>query len=249
MEIVFSVRSERSKETIAPHTHNCHEIVFYAQGCSGETVIDGCCYQFHPGCISVNPAGVNHSEVHTGRGNVYFFGFLGDLDIGSCVCEDMWNLQSSFKDILRETRNQEYCYQDITDCKIREIIAHIKRKNTVQNHGVRDLIYCKKYMDENYMHGISMETLGKMCGYSPDYFRHLFVKKFNISPQRYIVSKRLEYAASLLRGTEMKCTDIAYVSGFSDNGQLTKMFSAAYGITPLKYRKTFKNQLCKDSIR
>lgn len=237
MKIEFSVRSERDKKIVSPHTHTCHEIVFYSQGCMGTTEIDGVDFDFSAGCIAVNPAGVLHSENHSGRGKVFFFGYMGDLDVEAGVYPDMWNVQQLFKDILHETRNQEYGYLDIAECKIKEIITYIKRKNAVVPHGAKDLIFCKKYIDENYMHGISLSALARISGYSTDYFRHLFTDKFNISPQQYIVEKRLFHARMLLAETNLKCTDIAGMSGFSDSGQMTKMFSAHFGITPLKYRK------------
>lgn len=237
MEIVFSVRGDRGKADIAPHTHNCHEIVFYGQGCAGTTEIDNNIYEFTPGAVTVNSAGAVHSEKHIGRGNVYFFGFLGDLPLEDGVYSDMWHTQQIFKDILRETRNQEYGYRDIIECKINEIITYIRRKTVGDSHGARDLSYCKRYIDENFMHGITISALGRMAGYSGDYFRHLFTDEFGISPQQYIIGKRLDHARRLLITTDLKCTDIAYMCGFSDSGQLTKMFTSKYGKAPLKYRK------------
>lgn len=240
MEIVFSVRADRTKVNIAPHTHNCHEIVFYGQGCEGMIDIGENSFSFKAGDVSVNPAGEVHSEIHTGRGNVCFFGFFGDMDITGGVYSNMWFLQQLFRDILKETRNQEYGYKEITDCKIREIITYIKRRCKTAFHGVKDLSHCRRYIDENFMHRISIPALGRISGYSGEYFRHLFTEEFGISPQQYIVKKRLDHARRLLENTDIKCTEIAGMSGFSDSGQLTKMFSAAYGVTPLKYRRKMR---------
>ncbi|MBQ8525627.1 MAG: helix-turn-helix transcriptional regulator [Clostridia bacterium] len=237
MEIVFSVRGERGKTDIAPHTHKCHEIVFYSNGCRGTTVIGDRVSEFYPGAVTVNSEGTVHSEAHSGKGNVYFFGFLGDLPVENGVYTDMWHTQQLFEDILRETRNQEFGYRDIIDCKIREIITYIQRKASVTTNGTRDLSYCRRYIDENFMHGITLSALARISGYSTDYFRHLFTGEFGISPQQYIIGKRLDHARRLLVTTDLKCTDIAYMCGFSDSGQLTKMFTAKYGKAPLKYRK------------
>lgn len=57
---------------ISPHSHNCHEIVFYGIGCSGTTVINDTEYTFSAGDVAVINQNSVHYESHLSDGKVRF---------------------------------------------------------------------------------------------------------------------------------------------------------------------------------
>jgi len=221
---------------IAPHSHKCNEIVFYGETTYGETNIDGLKYDLFPASVALIHQGVLHSERHFEGTNVIFLGFESSVSLPAGVWGDMNHVKPLFYDIVEEVRNQEWGYDKIISLKIQEIIAYIWRKSSGANRGVKDLAYCKRYIEENYMQNVSVGELARMTCYSRDRFRHLFTEEFGISPQNYLISMRLENAERLLRTTKLSCMNIAQMCGFSDSGQMTKMIKKKYNSCPKELR-------------
>ena len=54
------------------------------------------------------------------------------------------------------------------------------------------------------------------------------------SPYRYLLMRRLDRARKLL-ARDQALADIALDAGFADQAHFTRMFKAAYGLTPGRY--------------
>ena len=60
-----------------------------------------------------------------------------------------------------------------------------------------------------------------------------------MSPHVYLLTRRLERAAALLRTTDRPVNDICYSVGLSSVGSFTTSFTRAFGKSPTAYRKSF----------
>ncbi len=237
-KLYFCNNEYRARDSyIAPHSHNCHELVFYGDTAHGKTDIDGVEYELFPTSIALIHQGVLHSENHFERTNVIFLGFESSVPLPVGVWNDMNHVRPLFHHIVEEVKNQEWGYDSIISHKIEEIITYLLRKDKGMNRNVKDLVYCKRYIEENYMHNVSVGELAKMTCYSRDRFRHLFTEKFGISPQNYLIYMRLENAVRLLRTTKISCMNIAQMCGFSNCGQMTKMIKKKYDRSPKELRR------------
>ena len=217
-KLVFCHNHSRSREhDVLPHKHDCHELVFYEETARGVTDIEGTEYEITPLGVSLIHRGAVHSERHFEETNVIFLGFESTLTLPDGVWNDMGELRPLFCDIVREVRNQEWGYEKIISLKIQEILTWLERKSCGESSRVRNLEFCKQYIEENYMQDVSVGELAGMCGYSSDRFRHLFAEKFGLYPQNYLVSVRLENARHLLKSTNYSCVEIAMMCGFSDS--------------------------------
>ena len=78
---------------------------------------------------------------------------------------------------------------------------------------------------------------------SRSYLRALFDKYYHQSLQAYIISCRMEYAASLLRYSKMTVTEVASMAGYRDPLQFSKAFSKHRGMSPRAYRKAHLGEL------
>lgn len=241
-EVMFYSKDVRKKgEKIPPNAHACHEIVFYGEGSRGELVIEGKRYDIRAGAVSVMHKGQVHEELHTVPGSVIFFGFRYAQVPAPGVYYDLWKLKNLFADTAQEMRTQAVGYERLASLKVAEILAYLEREQLCVQREVKDLSYCKRYIEENYMQKVSLKMLAQMTGYSEEHFRHLYTKAFGMSPQQTLIACRMERAATLLRQTKRSCTEIAYLCGFSDSGQMSKMVKAAYGVTPSQIRKNGEN--------
>jgi len=64
----------------------------------------------------------------------------------------------------------------------------------------------------------------------------MFKQTVGISPHRYVLQCRVEFARELIAGTDMPVSEIAIVTGFSDQSHYTRWFREIVGVTPGSYR-------------
>jgi AraC-like DNA-binding protein len=87
---------------------------------------------------------------------------------------------------------------------------------------------------------LTAKNLAEKLNISQVYTRKLFNELFGISPIRFIHNRRIEYACTLLRETELPIKAIAAQSGFNDLAFFYRIFSRFMNITPAKYRQTLQ---------
>lgn len=117
------------------------------------------------------------------------------------------------------------------------ILTHFIR-NTSQNYG--KLENAVKYILKNYRENISMVYLANICDYSPEYFSAKFKSTFGVSPQKYIISKRINNAKILLISTEYPISVIGEKVGYPDPMHFSKLFTKETNISPSSYRKQYR---------
>ena len=59
---------------------------------------------------------------------------------------------------------------------------------------------------------------------------------FGEAPHQYLLTRRLERAAALLRNTDRSVTDICFAVGLTSLGSFITSFRRVYGVAPLAYR-------------
>lgn len=236
-KLVFAFPIDRADcAKVTMHKHTCHELVFYAEKSKGIGQFGDRTYRFSDGGVAIIEKGCMHEETHYSAGKVMCLGIETDHEIRSLYCANLFALENLFAQILQEVREQEFGFENLIACKIEEILIHIFRKTETHPNEMKDLAHCKAYMNENYAQDISIADVAAMIGYSPDHFRHLFKKAYGISPQGFLIEKRLSVAFNSLKTTNLNCARVAEISGFSNSSQLTRMMKEKYGKTPTQIR-------------
>lgn len=95
-------------------------------------------------------------------------------------------------------------------------------------------------INAKYGKAITVKGLAKNFGYSIDYFSHIFKRAFGVSPQRYIINKRVAAAKHLLITTDKSVSEIALSCGFNDALYFTRIFSKETGVSPTTFRISLK---------
>lgn len=75
---------------------------------------------------------------------------------------------------------------------------------------------------------------------------HLFKSEIGMSPQRYLTLVRLQKARDQLETSFLSIQEIGAAVGIPNPSQFTKSFKAAYGMTPVQYRKVHWRIVPKD---
>jgi AraC-like DNA-binding protein len=103
----------------------------------------------------------------------------------------------------------------------------------------RHLLRARDLVDSRYADPLRVADLAAEAGLSPAHFSREFRRAFGEPPHAYLLSRRLERAAALLRSTDRAVVTICFEVGLSSVGSFTTSFTRAYGLTPTAYRASF----------
>ncbi|MGE7776262.1 helix-turn-helix domain-containing protein [Chitinophaga sp. NPDC101104] len=100
------------------------------------------------------------------------------------------------------------------------------------------LLYIHHHLDSK----ISLESLGKVTGYSPFHLQKKLSRELGTPLGKYIQEQRLHTAAYLLALTRLPILDIMAMVGFEDNSAFGRAFKKLYAVPPLQYRTSQTHQ-------
>ena len=103
----------------------------------------------------------------------------------------------------------------------------------------RHLLRAKDLVDARYAEPLTVDDLAAAAGLSRAHFSREFRRAFGESPHAYLLTRRLERAAALLRGTDRSVADVCLSVGLTSIGSFTTSFSRMFGVSPLAYREQF----------
>jgi AraC-like DNA-binding protein len=103
----------------------------------------------------------------------------------------------------------------------------------------RHLLRAKDLADARYAEPLGVDDLARAAGLSRAHFSREFRRAFGETPHGYLLTRRMERAAALLRVTDRSIPDICFSVGLRSVGSFTTSFSRTYGISPAAYRATF----------
>src|SRR5436189_570741 len=103
----------------------------------------------------------------------------------------------------------------------------------------RHLLRAKDLADARYFESLSVDDLAAAAGLSRAHFSREFRRAFGESPHTYLLTRRLERAAALLRTTDRSVADICLSVGLQSIGSFTTSFTRVYGRSPTAYRAEF----------
>jgi AraC-like DNA-binding protein len=100
----------------------------------------------------------------------------------------------------------------------------------------RHLLRAKDLADARYREALDVPTLARAAHLSPAHFSREFRRAFGEAPHKYLLTRRLERAAALLRNTDRNVADICLAVGLRSVGSFTTAFGRAFGLSPTAYR-------------
>ena len=103
----------------------------------------------------------------------------------------------------------------------------------------RHLLRAKDLADARYFEPLDVDDLARAAGLSRAHFSREFRSAFGESPHAYLLTRRLERAAALLRTTDRSIADICFSVGLQSVGSFTTSFNRTYGVPPTAYRAAF----------
>jgi AraC-like DNA-binding protein len=106
-------------------------------------------------------------------------------------------------------------------------------------HPTRHLLRAKDLVDARYDDPLDVPALARAARLSPAHFSREFRRAFGETPHQYLLTRRLERAAALLRNTDRSVAEICFDIGLRSVGSFTTSFGRTFGLSPTAYRATY----------
>ncbi|HLT80338.1 MAG TPA: AraC family transcriptional regulator [Cyclobacteriaceae bacterium] len=154
------------------------------------------------------------------------------------------SLSAYFHSVLTYFKKAGTPSRELLTVKFEELILNILSSS--QNEQLADhfaAIYsCGKVplpaiMEQFFMSNMSLAEYARLCARSLSAFKAEFQEVYGMSPGKWLISKRLEFARHLLETTEESISDITLRSGFKNTSHFVRLFKETYGKPPLQYRQ------------
>ena len=100
-----------------------------------------------------------------------------------------------------------------------------------------------EYIHNNFLSNekITAEKLTQLCGISYAYIKRIFSLKYKLSPKRYILQLKMNYACDLLRYTEHTVSQVAELCGYNDVYTFSHQFKVEFGSSPINFQKKYQS--------
>jgi AraC-like DNA-binding protein len=91
-------------------------------------------------------------------------------------------------------------------------------------------------MEENFRYNLSLPEFAQLCHRSLSSFKRDFATEYGEPPGRWLLTRRLDYAAVLLRNNGMNVSQVVFESGFEDLSHFSRAFKERFGVPPTQFR-------------
>jgi AraC-like DNA-binding protein len=121
--------------------------------------------------------------------------------------------------------------------KIEGEVSRLPMQRLSAKHSVYyRLAEAKEYIDLHFTEEINLEEIASVACLSHYHFLRMFKSVFEITPYQYVIQKRLQKAADLIKSTGTPIGDIAMSVGFDNLPAFSDSFKKEFGVSPSKYR-------------
>ena len=90
------------------------------------------------------------------------------------------------------------------------------------------------YLEDNYMFDLSVEQMAGFTGRSLAAFKRDFKKISNLSPQKWLIDKRLKVAHDKIRNEHRKVSEVYLEVGFKNLSHFSNAYKKQFGMSPSK---------------
>lgn len=147
--------------------------------------------------------------------------------MGSCF-SDMWNFG---------TQSEKYRCLSLFYSLLSYLSSLESASNAEDKYEIiaPAIAYLKEHI---YDCSLKVGKLHRLCGISNTYFRQLFTAKYGVTPQAYILSKRISHARTIISSGDYAAVgEVALSVGFNDPLYFSKAFKKKYGMPPSRVGK------------
>lgn len=139
--------------------------------------------------------------------------------------------------------NNRPIYDDLQRVKLEELFLYLAVQYPDQilqirnmSHEANDDLIVRQAVTSHINSNITVEELAFLCNMSLSSFKRRFARIYGNSPNKWLLEKRMESAAKMLRQDNRKASEIYYELGYENLSSFIQSFKQIYGITPKQYQ-------------
>ena len=242
---IILIRQKELKSYVKTENRKYHSLGFMRHG-SALFVIDGKKTLVKEGEIFFLPSGTTHEAIPLGDGathvTLYFDATFREPTYPCTFSAEQFHegnqMVSNIADIYKlgtqadKYRCLSFLYSLLAYLSSQENTHYDRDKFGIISPAVE---YLKKHI---YDCDLKVDHLHLLCGISDTYFRQIFTARFGKTPQKYILSKRLSHAHSIITGGDFETiSEVALSVGFNDPLYFSKAYKKVYGLSPTESYK------------
>ena len=143
-------------------------------------------------------------------------------------------LERTPQEVLKISESWKECVSYTTE--MLEIMIELRGDEDGYSKGIRQ---AKEYINQNFNEpAISLYTVSKEVGFSPNYFSTVFSQETGETFIEYLTKRRIAEAKKLLINTKKRSADIAFEVGYSDSHYFSYVFKKKTGKTTKEFRQS-----------
>lgn len=144
--------------------------------------------------------------------------------------------------------DKPFAYEIDLKCSMMQIFKLMlcEMQSAAANHCLvvhKDITLVIQYLYEHLHEPIDFNMICKKFGYSNSNFRNLFKMATGMPPNQFLLDLRLNKATELLYEGDLSVTQIAEVTGFTDNHYFSRIFKQKKGFSPSQLIKKRKEEI------
>ena len=248
------------KET---HYHDCHQIIFIKKG-SVKFTVNATVHTAGSGDILIFSRYENHSvDIESGEYERYVLRISPfAVNTENKVCSLFLNRPSGFKNvisagslkgdfedifekIIKEKNSNNIFGDEMQKLLLSQLIIMISRINPEISASFEDekfdmIFDLQKRFENNPKEQYTLISLAKDYHISVSALSHQFKTITGFSVFEYLYSCRIATAKNLLTKSNLNIGQIVEECGFSDDSNFSRTFKKYVGITPSRFRKSYK---------
>lgn len=210
--------------TVAPCT--THQILVLRP--ANSIVEVSCNDSFEYICISIDPS---HAET--------MLGICNPFDLRTNLDDDfLTKLSLRLQEVTMSVGTSESLFSETIFVAL---LLHLNALyGAVGNHvkgrlSSSQLLLVSKYIHDSLEVNVTVEQLCSLIHLSRFHFTRLFKATTGLTPHRYILRSKIEYAKGIMKKRKGAILDAAYKLSFSDHAHFTNTFRKFTGVTPKSF--------------
>jgi len=168
----------------------------------------------------------------------------GALHKGAIIVNGDVTLAAYFQSMLTYFTGTAKPAETLLTLKLKELIVSILlgRNNPELAAYFQSLLKSaapplSQIMEANFCYNLALEEFARLSHRSLSTFKRDFRKYFNQSPGKWLLQKRLDYSAVLLKNPAVNVSQVPSDYGFEDLSHLSRSCKDKFGSSPATYRK------------
>ena len=127
--------------------------------------------------------------------------------------------------------------------KLEELLIYLREHYTAEIQRLRNSSYqadedllIRQASTANIYNSVTVEELAFLCHMSLSTFKRRFARIYSTSPNKWLLEKRMQRAAQLLKQSECKVSEIYFELGYENLSSFIQSFKQVHGVTPKQYQ-------------